>query len=123
MLGKCEICGSELTIQNSEPFAEHQQVRVRHVPGNCAQVLYSKLGAAQSEIDQLRTRQPLVVERSEYTVDGGRVLDEMSGTSRIDLVGGPIAGGMQRGVHLFIPKSELGLYPIGAKVRVQVERL
>ena len=54
MLGKCEICGSELTIQNSESFAEHQQVHVRHVPGNCVQVLYSKLGAAQAEIDQLR---------------------------------------------------------------------
>ena len=49
-------CGSELTIQNSESFAESQQVRVRHVPSNCAQVLYSKLGAAQAEIEQLRTR-------------------------------------------------------------------
>jgi ElaB/YqjD/DUF883 family membrane-anchored ribosome-binding protein len=56
MLGKCGICGSELTIQNSESFAEHQQVSVRHVPDNCAQVLYSKLSAAQAEIDQLRTR-------------------------------------------------------------------
>lgn len=39
----CEICGTPLTIQNSEAIAERQQVRMRHVPGNCAQVLYAKL--------------------------------------------------------------------------------
>jgi len=39
----CEICGTPLTIQNSEAFAERQQVRMRHVPGNCTQVLYARL--------------------------------------------------------------------------------
>jgi hypothetical protein len=54
MLGKCGICGSELTIQNSESFAESQQVRDRHVPSNCAQVLYAKLGEAMAEVKETR---------------------------------------------------------------------
>jgi hypothetical protein len=59
MLGKCGICGSELTIHNSEPFVEQQQVRVRHVPTNCAQVLYAKLTKSESRIAELE-RQPRV---------------------------------------------------------------
>jgi len=60
---------------------------------------------------------------SEYTVDGGCVVDDTSGTSRIDLVGELLDGGYHRVARLFIPKSELCLYPIGAKVRVQVQRI
>jgi hypothetical protein len=56
MLGKCGICGSDLTIQNSESFAERQQVRVRHVPGNCAQVLYAKLTRFIAAYESMRRR-------------------------------------------------------------------
>lgn len=58
--------------------------------------------------------------------DGRRssvALDEMSGTSRIDLVGKSMGGGCHRGAHLFVGRGELCLYPIGVKVRVTVERV
>jgi hypothetical protein len=44
----CSVCGTELTAHNSVDAAE-----VRHVPGNCAQVLYSKLGETQVALREL----------------------------------------------------------------------
>jgi 5-keto 4-deoxyuronate isomerase len=49
-------------------------------------------------------------------VVGGAVVD--GSTGRVDL------GRKRRTVaSLFVPRSELGMYPIGAKVRVTVERV
>lgn len=50
----CEICGTPLTIQNSETTAHRPRAILRHVPGNCAQVLYAKLTAADVTIVELR---------------------------------------------------------------------
>ncbi len=59
-----------------------------------------------------------------YEVEGGRVVDKESGTSRIDLAGETIGNGpTRRLVALYIPREELGFYPIGAKVRVKVARV
>ncbi len=69
------------------------------------------------------TRAQLITDVSDYEVDGGRVVDEMSGISRIDLGGEELGHGSRRAVSLFIPSEELALYPIGAKVRVTVARL
>ena len=69
------------------------------------------------------THAPLITDESDYEVDGGRVLDEMSGVSRVDLVGEEIGGGCRRAVALSVTRSELRLYPIGAKVRVTVARV
>jgi hypothetical protein len=69
------------------------------------------------------TRAPVSTDLFEYEVDGGRVLDEMSGVSRIDLVGEELGHGSRRAITLFIPRDELALYPIGAKVRVTVARV
>jgi hypothetical protein len=65
-------------------------------------------------------RAVVVVLRSEYTVDGGAVLEDDVG--RIDL-DGKKRGGVREAVSLFVSRDALGLYPIGAKVRVTVERL
>jgi hypothetical protein len=65
----------------------------------------------------------VVTSLGEYKVAGGVAFDEAArGTSRIDLVGEKLGGKMHRGVSLFIPRDELGFYPLGAKVRVKVER-
>lgn len=52
----CEICGTPLTIQNSEAFAERQQVRMRHVPGNCTQVLYARLTSFIAAYESVRRK-------------------------------------------------------------------
>lgn len=69
------------------------------------------------------TREPLITHKCDYEIDGGRVLDTMSGTSRIDLVGEELGHGTRRAISLFVPEGELSFYPIGAKVRVIVQRL
>ena len=62
----------------------------------------------------------LVVGRDEYDVDGGRLMD---GGAEIVCGGAKIGAGIRRTVTLFVPRGELGFYPIGAKVRVTIERL
>lgn len=65
----------------------------------------------------------IITDISDYEVDGARVLDEMSGISRIDLVGEELEHGVRRSASLAIPRTELVFYPIGSKVRITVTRL
>lgn len=66
-----------------------------------------------------RVASGVVVERLECVVDGGAVLD--ADTGRVDLVD---PGDPSRDVvSLFVGRGDLGLYPIGSRVRVTVERL
>lgn len=47
-----------------------------------------------------------------YTVDGGVVLDEMSGMSRVDLVGPKVRGKATRfAAHLFVTKGLCPMIP------------
>jgi hypothetical protein len=67
----------------------------------------------------MKARKGIVVtDRREYHVDGGAVLDQASGASRVDLLDED-----KRGVSLFVPRTDLSFYPIGAKVRVTIERI
>ena len=59
----------------------------------------------------------LMTHSAEYIVDGGSVRE-----CRIELMGPEIDGLNHRSVTLFIPRGELQFCPIGAKVRVTVER-
>ena len=100
-----------------------------------------KVGKAKTSPKAIPVPTALVVMRREFEVDGGAVLDGI--VSSIELSDGPEDGegrssqqgagpgdGAQPeppreslGATLYLPRSELGHYPIGAKVRVTVERL
>lgn len=62
------------------------------------------------------TRKSVVTSRGEYVVDGGEVVGE--DRVRIDLLLGE-----ELGATFVVPRDEASFYPIGAKVRVTVERL
>jgi len=109
-----------------------------------------KVGKAKKSPKAIPVPAALVVMRREFEVDGGAVLDGI--VSSIELSDGTEEGegrssqqgegegegrspeqgasGAQPeppreslGATLYLPRSELGYYPIGAKVRVTVERL
>lgn len=66
---------------------------------------------------RLSKPKPVILERDVYCVDGGEV--EAVDTVRIDLT----AKGSSRTLSLTTSRDGAGFYPIGAEVRVTVERL
>ncbi len=66
---------------------------------------------------------PLVLSREDYKVDGGALRPDDHDVGVIDMTSKKITSTWRRAVTLQMPRGELGFYPIGAKIRVTIERL
>lgn len=75
------------------------------------------MGLKRARAAARATREPVVLHRAVYEVDGGAVQEGEK--VRIDLADSDGSAG----TSVVVPKGESRFYPIGAKVRVTVERL
>jgi hypothetical protein len=64
-------------------------------------------------------KKPVVTSREDYVVDGGAIVR----TDHGDMVHVDFGADGERAASITVPRGEAEFYPIGARVRVTVERL